>query len=321
MSMFNATPGTALRSWLPYRLREQENAQWLYTGTAPYTEPFFDETINKCKSLPENSRLMRSISSCAMLPEWRIGDALQPAAIIFHVSRCGSTLLSQLLGLDSRHIVLSEVPFFDELLRAGYANGGKDLSALLPHALSFYAQKRMGNETRLFIKTDSWHLFFYEKLRALYPGIPFMLLYRRPDEVIFSQEKKKGMHAVPGVIEQEIFSLGTLPADFHLNANGYMAAVLEQYYSKMKYMYHADPGVHLVNYNQGLAAAAEKVYQLTGTTLQESDRLAFHQRCGYDAKEPEKNFQPVQADERGIAPYMEKAFQLYDELDQLRLKH
>lgn len=313
------TPDTALRSWLPYKLREQESAQWLYTGMEPYTEPFFDETIYKCKGLSENNRFKRSMSSCDVLPEWSIANALQPAAIIFHVSRCGSTLLSQLLGLDSRHIVLSEVPFFDELLRAGYASGGRDLSHLLPHALSFYAQKRSGNETRLFIKTDSWHLFFYEQLRTLYPDIPFILLYRRPDEVIFSQEKKKGMHAVPGIIEQEIFSLGTLPADFHLNPNAYMAAVLEQYYTKMMLMHQRDSGVHLVNYSQGLAAIAEKVYQLTATPLQDADRQAFRQRCSYDAKEPKKSFQQEQTDDSKIALYMEKAFRLYYELDKLRM--
>ncbi|GGH72074.1 hypothetical protein HNQ91_003363 [Filimonas zeae] len=313
------TPDIALSSWLPYKLREQETAHWMYTGTEPYTEPFFDETIHKCRSLPENSKLKRSVSSCDILPEWSLPNTLQPSAIIFHVSRCGSTLLSQLLGIDKRHVVLSEVPFFDELLRAKYAGTGKDLSALLPHAISFYGQKRVGNETRLFIKSDSWHLFFYEQWRALYPGIPFILLYRRPDEVIFSQEKKRGMHAVPGVIEKEVFTLGNLPEDFHLNPNGYMAAVLEQYYTKMKQIHLSDSNAYLINYNEGLATVAEKVYTLTHTSLQQADRQAFQERCVYDAKEPEKNFQGLAPDESKIAPYMEKAFQLYQALELLRV--
>jgi hypothetical protein len=314
------TPQTALASWLPYKLHNGADAQWLYTGMQPYTDPFFEETIGRCKGLPENGHLKRSMSSCNILPEWTLQDkALAPAAIIFHVSRCGSTLLAQLLGLDSHHIVLSEVPFFDDLLRARYKTEGQDLTSLLPHAVSFYAQKRKGDENRLFIKADSWHLFFYEQWRAFYPDTPFILLYRRPDEVIFSQEKKKGMHAVPGIIEKEIFTLGTLPAFNHLYPNAYIAAVLEQYYVKMQQIQATDPAALLVNYNEGFVSITEKVYQLTRTPLSDTARQEITGRCSYDAKEPAKKFDGQTAGNEPIDAYMEKAFQQYHILDQQRL--
>lgn len=314
------TTQTALQNWIPYKLYEQDNAQWLYTGLLPYTEPFFDDTIFKCRRLDENRQQRRVISSCSIFPEWSLQNTLSPSAIIFHVSRCGSTLLAQLLGLNKQHIALSEVPFFDNLLRSKYA-AGQDLSAYLPHALSFYAQKRNGDENRLFIKTDSWHLFFYEQWRIFYPEIPFILLYRRPDEVIFSQEKKKGMHAVPGIIENEIFPSGTLPADFHLHPNRYMAAVLEQYYLKMQQIKTIDSNAYLINYNEGFTSIAEKVYQLTNTPLQEATRQAFAERCSYDAKEPGKNFSNEKPDDSKIEAYMQKAFAAYNNLEALRIQH
>lgn len=314
------TPKTALANWLPYKLHNGTDVQWLYSGLQPYTDPFFDETISKCRSLPENSHLKRSMSTGEMLREWSFHNhTLAPSAIIFHVSRCGSTLLAQLLGLNTNNIVLAEVPFFDDLLRARYKKGGQDMSHLLPDAVSFYAQKRRGNENRLFIKADSWHLFFYEQLRALYPGIPFILLYRRPDEVIASQEKKKGMHAVPGVIEKEIFELAPLP-DYQHPPNVYVAAVLEQYYEKMQQIQAKDNNAFLVNYKEGFVAITEKVYQLTDTPLTETDREALIKRCSYDAKEPDKKFNNQPADENDISAYMEKAFQGYHTLEQLREK-
>src|SRR6185436_3979913 len=129
-----------------------------------------------------------------------------PTAFIFHISRCGSTLISQLLSLQSSNIVLSEVPFFDELLMWGYKNNC--MPAALPHlrsAFEIIAAKRNENDSKLFIKTDCWHIHFYKQLRELYPQTAFILLYRRPDEVIRSHQKNKGRHVIPGLIEPGIF--------------------------------------------------------------------------------------------------------------------
>ncbi|RXK85963.1 sulfotransferase family protein [Filimonas effusa] len=318
--MTTALHQAALAGWIPFKLRNGTEVQWLYTGTQPYTDPFFDETISKCKSFPENNHLKRSASSCDMLEEWSlVGDTLPPSAVIFHVSRCGSTLLAQLMGLDSNNIALAEVPFFDDLLRAKYKPGGKDLSHLLPHAVSFYTQKRRGGEKKAFIKADSWHLFFYDQLRALYPNIPFILLYRRPDEVIASQEKRRGMHAVPGVVENEIFELGELP-DYTHPLNTYMAAVLQQYYQKMQQIRAVDDLSYLINYNEGFVAITEKLYELTGTILTPEARQSVAERCSYDAKEPYKKFSSELLDDNAPSEYMEKAFEEYHRLEQLRKK-
>lgn len=307
-----------LASCIPYKLNMQSQLQWLYVSDKKFTEPFFTETIAYCKQFPENPFRYRSTSSCEMLAEWSNQiDAVKPTAIIFHVSRCGSTLLSQLLSLDDSHIVLSEVPLFDELLRSRFKNDAADLSSLLPHAISFYAQKRTGTEKQLFIKTDSWHLFFYEQIRAIYPDVPMILLYRRPDEVISSQEKLKGMHAVAGVIEQEIFNLGTLPL-FHLSPNAYMAAVLEQYYKQMQLIIANDSNAHLLNYNEGFNNIIEKVYKIIAAPLTDELKHQVAERCRFNAKYPTQSFTAPLDTIDPAGQYMTNAFIEYEILDQLR---
>lgn len=311
--------GQALSGWIPYRLQHDASARWAYMGDIPFTDPFFYDTLQKSKQLKENCSFFSCTASTDCLQEWsKEIDAVQPSAFIFHVSRCGSTLLAQLLGLDEQHIVLAETPFIDELLRTKYKPGGKDMSYMLPSAIPFYGQKRNGRENRLFIKTDSWHLFFYEALRALYPAIPFILLYRQPDEVIASQAKLKGQHAVEGVIEKEIFSLGELPP-YHHNPDYYMAAVLEQYYTAMYQICQKDAHAHLMNYNEGFVHLTEKVYALTNTELSEQRKSSFEERCGYDAKAPGEKFNLAPSAAQEIPGYMSKAFELYDQLDALRL--
>ena len=185
--MTDSVIGEALKNWIPYRLDKHEDdpqCRWLFLGNETITEPFFADTIAKCKKLSHNSQLRRSISNTSVLQEWSVhNETLPPAAIIFHVSRCGSTLVSQLLGLNPENIVLSEVPFFDELLRLGYREK-KDISSELKAAISFYSNRRNETQKRVYIKTDSWHIHFYQMFRELYPDTPFVFLYRNPAEVL-----------------------------------------------------------------------------------------------------------------------------------------
>src|SRR5437016_3848077 len=221
----DANISSALANWIPYKLFFDEGrpfCEWLYTGDEDFTEPFFDETIVKCRQF--NNRGRKSTSSIDILPHWSNEiESVPPSAFIFHVSRCGSTLASQLLALDRTNIVLSEVPFFDTLLRSG-----KNIPRqLLKAAIAFYAPVK-NYRKRLFIKTDSWHIFFYKQIRELYPQTPFILLYRRPDEVVRSQQKQKGMHAVPGLIEPALLGFDENEVQ-HMNLNEYIARVLEKY--------------------------------------------------------------------------------------------
>ena len=167
-----------LKNWLPYKIivnNEQALCRWLHLEDKSFSEPFFDETISKCKSFDINSKHFIPVSNLQILPEWAENiSSVKPTAFIFHVSRCGSTLLSQLLGINEQHIVLSEVPLFDELLRLPYRisnSGNIHAENVLKEAIQFYGQKRKGNETSLFIKTDSWHVFFWKQIRKMYPEV------------------------------------------------------------------------------------------------------------------------------------------------------
>ena len=75
----------------------------------------------------------------------------------------------------------------------------------LAASIKYYGQKRTSKEKHLFVKTDSWHLHFYDQLRNLFPSVPFILLYRNPMEVVLSQKRQRGMQSVPGIIEPEVF--------------------------------------------------------------------------------------------------------------------
>ncbi|NCD70233.1 sulfotransferase family protein [Mucilaginibacter agri] len=312
-----------ITNWLPYNLNATDgySCKWVYTDKIEYTEPFFSETIGRCFSHTFNSSKFKSYSDINVLPEWVSSlNCVAPTAFIFHVSRCGSTLISQLLGLSNRHIVLAEVTFIDEMLRLTKTNTlipEFDTEQLLQAAIAIYGQNRSGLKERLFIKADSWHIHFMPLLRKLYPQVPFILLYRRPDEVIRSHQKLRGMQAVPGVVPNEF--LGIDPnSTSATDLDGHMAKVLESYFSAFIRESQRDPRTLLLNYNEGIMSIMQSFCNFTGVTLHVNDWEEIIKRSQYNAKYPEQIFTEVQPIEAAPS-YQQQAFTLYNQLEELRM--
>lgn len=317
----NKRISSELKNWIPYRLVEEAGisyCKWLYLGHESIEEPFFEETINKCIQLPENSHLLKGVSSLEILPEWAQSvETVPPTAIIFHISRCGSTLISQLLSLNPENIVLSEVPFFDELLRNGHKkNNGDSSLLLLKAAIDFYGAKRADQPVRMIIKTDSWHIHFYKQFRQMYPQTPFIFLYRRPDEVMRSQQKRRGMQSVPGLIDAEIFGFDANDFEYE-GLDDYMAKVIESYLHAFSDILHKDPLCMAANYQEGALSIIKRIAAFCGWSMQENEWAAMEQRLNYHGKYPTQVF----TEERMTDPpaeYLKKAFEWYEAVEKIR---
>lgn len=314
-----------IRNWYPNRLQihqQQGYCEWVHLENIPFTDAFFDETLAKARGTPINSSPFRPHSSVTLLAPWSASLAyVHPTAFIFHVSRCGSTLLSQLLGLDPQCISLAEVPFFDDILRLPYKSPGTtavNIEEALTAAIRFYGQKRSGQETHLFIKLDSWHIFFWKQFRDLYPDVPFILLYRQPDEVVHSNRKLRGMQAVPGLIEAELF--GFNPPDLkHMPLDTYMAQVLERYFSAYLDVFSQDQHILLLNYQDGPQTLLEQAAAFSGFPIDNAYLAKAAVRASFHSKHPQLAFSEKK-ETLEIPPYLEEAFALYQQLEHLRLQ-
>jgi hypothetical protein len=307
-----------LQNWIPYKIiheQDQTLCRWLNTGDKPFIEPFFDDTIHRCKST--GNYHIHSVSNIELLPDWAASlSSVPPTAFIFHISRCGSTLVSQLLGLNPQHIVLAEVPALDQVLRSPYKQLHKpDVATALQAAIRFYGQRRTGHEQRLFIKTDSWHVCFYQLLRQLYPEVPFIFLYRKPAEVIRSHQKLRGMQAVPGVVEPEVFGFTKEPVT---DLDAYMAKVMERYFTLFLEIIQNDRNALLVNYHEGMMPIMEKIAAATGMQFSQEEKEQMTARAGYHAKYPEQVFDETGMQDE-VPPYLQSCAALYNQLEHLRL--
>lgn len=226
-----------LQNWIPINLTfhptDGWHSYWLDFRDKGFAEPFFEETISIARARHLERSALKSWSDMDfLLQAAETIPALSPTAFIFHVSRCGSTLLTQAFSTQKENIVISEAPILDEILRAGEkdpAIGDDQSEKWFKAALNLMGQQRNFKESTFIIKLDCWHIHFYDQLRNWFPDTPFFFLSRRPDEVLASHEKRRGMHAVPGLVSKSLLKID--PAvDYGGDFNVYTADVLQQLY-------------------------------------------------------------------------------------------
>ncbi|MFZ1743122.1 MAG: hypothetical protein WAT93_09725 [Pontixanthobacter sp.] len=191
--------------WLPVSvvLREgQLHIEWVSFAAIKLTAPFFEQSMRLACHQPFN-RLMRCITPLSALEEFAGSPA--PDGFIFHMSRCGSTLVAQMLAANPDHVVLSEAPLIDTIVQM--ANRGIISAEVIPQTIGALLRGGTGLNRRRFLKLDSWHTLSLPLFRQLFPETPWIFLYREPIEVLVSHQRKPGMHVIPGVIRLDSFGV------------------------------------------------------------------------------------------------------------------
>ncbi|NWD77544.1 sulfotransferase family protein [Pseudomonas gingeri] len=192
-----------LKDWLPIRVWREDahwRVDWCWFGEHRLDQPFFADSVEEALKLPFNQAFRRE-TPLAVLSEWQV-PAVAPSAFIYHASRCGSTLLGQMLAQLDSHIVLSEPPPLDRLLRDDL--DPQERRAALQGLLAAYGQRRCGSEQALVIKLDAWNIGELPLLRECFPETPWLFLYRDPLEIAVSHLRRAGLHMVPGMIGHSV---------------------------------------------------------------------------------------------------------------------
>jgi hypothetical protein len=277
------------RDWMPIAVRLRQAGcvvDWCYFAGIRPTDPFFQQTVNHALSDPARMLFRRET------PVGHLGDlawnfpGIAPAGFIFHLSRCGSTLVSRLLATLPRTLVISEPPALDQLLHlSGTGAPGSSESArrALRGLVSAIAQPRNG-EDRLFIKFDSWHVCELPAILEAFPGVPWIFLYRDPVEILVSQDRMPGIQMVPGIIDPR--RLGLDPATVNPAAlDGYSARVLAQFCGAAIENRGNGRGL-FVNYRELPGAIFGAISRHFGLEMTHEEQATMEEAAKFDAKSP-----------------------------------
>lgn len=224
---------SALYNWTPIHVAPHSNGarvDWCRLGEMRFTEPFFEQTITSALRNPARM-LFRRQTSFEDLE--KMGDnfsGLSPRGFIFHLSRCGSTLIAQLLAALPQNLVISEPPPLDQtlsVLRDDSRISHAQRIARLRGMVNALGQQRHRDERNFFIKFDSWHVLELSLIQEAFPDVPWIFLYRDPVEVMVSQHRQRGTQMIPGLCDPRLFNIepATLP---QMSLDEYCARVLAQ---------------------------------------------------------------------------------------------
>lgn len=195
----------SLSGWYPVVARI-DKLWWRFFGEKRFSEPFF---YNSVSSLNQDKRLCVQTAFNALDT---FENSLAPTAFIFHTSRCGSTLLSQLFASLPSCIVLSEPPIIDSYLSLYHAQPGQNgAEKTLRQLVGALGQRRFAEERHFFIKLDSWHIKSLPLFRKAFPDTPFIFMYRKPEEVVASHQRQRGPQMVPGLVDPALLDLDSEP--------------------------------------------------------------------------------------------------------------
>ena len=282
------------RNWLPSALVPapgQLAIDWVHFGDAPLHESFFEDSLRRAKRRPINA-LLKVCPPLGILGKLAPADAATaPDGLIFHMSRCGSTLVSQMLAAMADGIVVSEAPPLDAIVQMTHSHPEAPLEqrvALLRGMAAALGRDRFGNRRHYVIKTDSWHSLALPLFRAAFPDTPWVFLFRDPTEVMVSQMRIRGSQTVPGTELDPVFAI---PDPLSHSREDYIARVLNRVTQAA--VDHAEIGGGLfVDYADLPHAVERRILPHFGIAPDADALTAARMASQWDAKSPSFAFEP-----------------------------
>lgn len=312
----------AMPGYIPMQLRANGlvvEVDWCFAGKAPLLGPFFDDSIRELLMLPFN-RLFRPTSDFTMLENLvRSGQCATPGAFIFHLSRCGSTLLAQMLAADASNIVLSEAPPLDRILRAHIAPELKQ--RWFYHMLLALARKRDDQAKRAIVKCDSWHIKHLPAIERAFPGVPWVFLYRDPLEVLVSNLTLRSAQTLPGAVDNFPEGVSMMDA-LHMPDEHFVALkIADIMRAALRHSEHA--GALFVNYRDLANAAFPRILAHFALSPDAQALAAMLEKTKFYAKQPSTPFSDDSAHKQASASALARHYAetllmpLYQQLEQL----
>ena len=323
--------GSSLSGWTPIRLSwdgRQPIVDWCLTEGVPFTDPFFDQTVERCFRDPCRLLFRRKTGIEEVGRFVADHPGLPPAAFVFHMSRCGSTLLAQMLATVPAHLVLSEAGPIDWVLRAHWERpevSEDDRGRWLRGIVGAMGQRRDDRQQRLFVKFDAWSVLDLPVVRRAFPDVPWLFLYRDPVEVLVSHSRRLGAHVIPGVLPPALLGMSAAevascpPVEYQARV---LARICDAALDHLD-----DPLANFVEYHQLPGFVVSHLPCVCALRIDEPDLDRMLRAARRDAKNPDIPFEDDTGRKQALAPPPLRAAAdrwlapRYDRLEQARVGH
>lgn len=287
-----AWPG---RDWLPIQTVGLPGGafevDWVHFAGLPLRSPFFATDARRAAASPFN-RLFRYRTGLDDFIDTAVSDLPAPDGFIFHMSRCGSTLVSQMLAGLPGVIALSEPAPLDIVVKlaademlAETADAGAARSRGLEALRAMVAalgRRRSGSDRNAVFKLDSWQAILLPVFRRAFPSVPWTFLYRDPVEVLAS------LRLTPSIqMMAHVPHFHGIEAESGVGAEDHVARIVARICDSAAAQ--AGDGGLLVNHSQ-LPEAIDRIMAHFELAANEDERAAMFETAAKDAKSPWRGY-------------------------------
>ncbi len=172
---------------------DQDNHKlvWFDIGDHQLTESYFFTSTELLISTQEKPILFTTEIS-TLASNDILTNYIYPSGFIFHMGRCGSTLLSKALARSPNHLVISEAPphyLIWEHLKGNWLKPlefSKENLTTYRNLILTMGRKRVSDQRAHFIKFTTHNILFIDFIHKVFPDVPSLFLYRDPAEVMVS---------------------------------------------------------------------------------------------------------------------------------------
>jgi hypothetical protein len=295
-------PGTGnAGGWLPVSISSgaMPVVRWIDARGLRLDEPFFAQTVN---SLRDGERPPLECETELSALERAAGSrSVMPSGIIVHVTRCGSTLLTNALRAAEHSVVLSEPQIFGRVLgwvgspAPYWARVGLDLVRQVSAVFAHY----QGNDVSqpVILKCGADGLFLLRAIRAALPMVPCLVLVRDPAEVLVSIAALTPVSFVEWYDSAHIPRFGIPPPE--ILAQGHVefwAWIMGRFCSDALTL--LGPRCRVLDYSQITLGLVRKVGEFFNLSFSVEGERSLSEIFRLDAKRPGRVFESDSADKR-----------------------
>lgn len=243
---------------------------------------------------------------------------------IFHMSRCGSTLVTQMLSTSDRFFVASEPPIINAILNPGLKLSMDVRMKLLRAIVQDVALCKPQSAELTFIKFRSWNTLYLEKILNEFPKTQWAFIHRNGVEVLESvlRNPPGWMRSRDAMAEDFASFLGLSTEEVRgLNDREYATRMLGAFCKTAASQ--KSPEAQYFDYENITSHLPDFIDDAWKANLSEAEREAMFARTKVYSKDPEhtREFTPDSEVKRAAATQEEQELsERYIETERKKLK-
>jgi hypothetical protein len=277
-------------SLIPYQLLQRKGGlsiRWLAAEPTDFQDPSFGGTIDRLLTQALQQVGVTETPASELSRIATQNAEFMPTGFIHHVSRCGSTLLANMLSCVAEHIVLSEPSVPLGILSKNLFNplaDTREIPEMLRGSLVAFYQAGTPHIRRLFVKFFSGNIFQLELIRRTFPGVREIFLYRDPIEVIVSNVYSG---VIQGWLWIDAITGIPFPSAIELSMIELAARAIGRKMTAMVSNYR--PGTTLLmNYSEINVATPRLLLDFFGAPITQGDLIRMEGKLRIASKDPEQ---------------------------------